>query len=47
MDDDSSGTVELTELKEWMAEQMAGEWPELESEVSTWWGGTNIDGTYS
>uniref|UniRef100_A0A7S2BPQ8 EF-hand domain-containing protein n=1 Tax=Florenciella parvula TaxID=236787 RepID=A0A7S2BPQ8_9STRA len=43
MDDDGSGTVELTELKGWMADQMAGEWPELESEVSTWWGGTNIE----
>ena len=34
-----AGTVELSELKVWMAEQMAGEWPQLEAEVSTWWGG--------
>ena len=38
-----SGTIELAELKNWMSTQLCEEWPALECEVSTWWGGSTIE----
>ena len=37
MDEDGSGTVELSELKQWLSSpEVEAEWPELYDEIITW-----------